>query len=526
MVQNLKLHQFSDEEIMNQLQRMLASMDFHASPQQRALLIFVVEQTLAGNQSVIKGFTLATEVFGRRPDFDQNIDPVVSIQAGKLRRAMERYYLTAGKFDPIRIEIPKGTYVPTICGKAGSESDAVVSDSPAGKDMEDSWPSVLILPFKNLTGDPEKDFIGIGISTELAIEITRFQNLKVLYPLEGQINAAPASESRFVLDGNIYEDGTGIKISAHLKDLKTGKQIWGDTHILNYGAEEILAFQEKVVQIISAKTAGELGAIPKIIATESRKKPPHELKTYEAVLRFYEYEQSLTPESFSRAMTALEHAATIEPECGQVWSMLARLYGLIYSLGIPGIERPLEKAIEHAEKGVQIIPDSQLSVGILALIRFYSNELFAAVREVNRALELNPNSLFVLDGLAYIMILSGEWERGIALAKRSIRLNPYYRPVVHYALWVDCLRRKKYKDAYLETMGFNRPALFWYPLAKAATLGLLGRYEEGEKFVKKLLDLKPDFQSKGRVLIGNYIKFEEIAERIIEGLGCVGIEID
>ena len=75
-------------------------------------------------------------------------------------------------------------------------------------------------------------------------------------------------------------------------------------------------------------------------------------------------------------------------------------------------------------------------------------------------------------------------------------------------------------------MGLKRPAVFWYPLAKAATLGLLGRYEEGEKFVKKLLELKPDFPSKGRILIGHYIKFEKIATRVREGLNKVGLSIE
>jgi hypothetical protein len=65
-----------------------------------------VNQTLAGNADRIKGYTVATEAFGRRSDFDQSIDPIVSIQASRLRRAMERYYKTAGKHDPIRIDIP------------------------------------------------------------------------------------------------------------------------------------------------------------------------------------------------------------------------------------------------------------------------------------------------------------------------------------------------------------------------------------------------------------------------------------
>ena len=88
-----------NETVARQLDMMQASPDFKATPQQTSFLRFVVNQTLTGNANRIKGYTVATEVFGRGPDFDQSIDPVVSIQAGRLRRALERYYLTAGKHD-------------------------------------------------------------------------------------------------------------------------------------------------------------------------------------------------------------------------------------------------------------------------------------------------------------------------------------------------------------------------------------------------------------------------------------------
>ena len=104
----------SHEEISRQLERILASPDFKATPSQIAFLEFVVNQALAGNSSQIKGYTVATEVFGRGPNYDPNIDPIVSIQADILRRTLERYYLNAGKNGPIPIDIPKDTYVPVF----------------------------------------------------------------------------------------------------------------------------------------------------------------------------------------------------------------------------------------------------------------------------------------------------------------------------------------------------------------------------------------------------------------------------
>jgi len=515
----------SAELIQQQLNRILDSPEFMATGAQRSFLQFVVAKVLDGRADEIKGYSVATQVFGRRDDFDQSTDPVVSIHANKLRRALERYYLLAGLMDPIRIDMPRGTYVPTFTEQTVVGPDADSVGERSAEDMEDSWPSVLILPFKNLIGDPEKDFLGIGFSTELAVEIARFQEIKVLFPLEEQTKTASTSGYRFVLGGNIYEAGEEIKITAHLTDMKTGKQIWGDTHQSSVETSGLLAFQERVVHITAAKTTGEYGVIPKTMAIESRSKPPSELNTYEAILRFYEYDHTLTPDSFTRAMKSLTRAAVIEPDCGQVWSMLARLYANVHSLDYSGFENPLEKAIECAEEGARINPDNQRAVGTLALVRFFSNELSSSLAEAERALVLNPNSLFVLDGLAYVMTLAGQWQRGTRLIRKVMRLNPFYRPVVHYALWVDCLRQEDYDRAYLEIMSLKRPAVFWYPLAKAATLGLLGRTAEAEKFVKKLLESKPDFPRKGRTLIEHYIKFDEIAERVVDGLGKAGLDI-
>jgi TolB-like protein len=433
-----------------------------ATDQQRAFLQFVVSETVAGRADDIKGYTVATCVFMRKEDFNPSLDPVVSVQANKLWRALERYYLVAGKQDSIRIDIPKGTYVPTLCDQADTESVGTPDSSQQSETgFEGSWPSVMIRSFQNLSGDPELNYLPIGLASELAIEMARYQELRVLrYHPESKIEHPQKNPTRFVIDGSVRKDRTGIKVTIELVDTITNTRIWVDTHRSGIETSQLIAFEEQVARIVAVKTAGERGIIAQTLAPESRNIQPANLKTYEAIIRFYEYEQTFAPESFMRAMEALKQATAIEPDCDLVWSLLARLYGNIFSLDFPGFENPLEKAIEYAERGARINPDNQRTVGTLALIRFYSNELSSALEDVNRALELNPNSLFVLDGLAYIMILSGEWELGTALARKAMRLNPYYRPVVHYALWVDCLRQGNYDRAYLETMGLKRPAVF------------------------------------------------------------------
>ena len=105
-----------------------------------------------------------------------------------------------------------------------------------------------------------------------------------------------------------------------------------------------------------------------------------------------------------------------------------------------------------------------------------------------------------------------------------IRLNPLYDNIVHYALWLDCIQQKDYDQAYQESLKFNRPGLFWTHLSRAATLGLRGQIDEGRKAAGRLMELKPDFEDRGQRLIRNFIKFEDIVERVMAGLAAVGVE--
>ena len=101
-------------EIRGALGRLVASSTFRASPQLATLLCFVVERVLAGKGGRLKGYTIAVEAFGRAPDFDPQIDPIVRVEAGRLRRRLERYYADEGAGETVWIELPRGGYVPVF----------------------------------------------------------------------------------------------------------------------------------------------------------------------------------------------------------------------------------------------------------------------------------------------------------------------------------------------------------------------------------------------------------------------------
>jgi tetratricopeptide (TPR) repeat protein len=205
--------------------------------------------------------------------------------------------------------------------------------------------------------------------------------------------------------------------------------------------------------------------------------------------------------------------------------MLARLYAANHTLELFAKETPLEKACAFAERGVQLEPANQRARIILSFVKLLNGDITAGLAEADRALALNPNSLISLENIGYLMTLCGDWNRGPALIRKAIRFNPYYNVAVHYPLWVDCIRQKDYKQAYLETMSFRTPTLFWDPLMKAAVFGLLKRLDEGRQAAESLLKRKPDFSESGRRLIRYYIKFDEIVERTLAGLRSCGLPV-
>ncbi|MDD9302679.1 MAG: hypothetical protein HUK40_10235 [Desulfobacter sp.] len=501
------------------------SPEFRVTDAQKSFLTYVVNKTLAGRGDEIKGYTLATEVFGRGEDFDQSIDSVVSIHANKLRRALERYYLVAGQTDPIRIDIPKGTYVPIFMAQT-CPVPSPVREKPSARDKQKpGWPGLVVQNLENLTGDPGFDHVGIAIATEIATEITRYQEIRVLLqPRDKNKQRASDSGARFALTGSLFKGLSHLKVNIVLTDLNKGCQAWADTHTTQTTPARLMPFTETVSRAVTSKICAEHGIIAKQLAIESKGIPISKLTSYEAVLRYHRFTALYTRQSFEDALESLLSAAQAEPECGLVWSMIARLYAVNYSMELFEHDTPIDKAIEFAQRGVRLDPGSQRARIVLAFALMIDNKLSSARAEAKNALALNPESIIFLDNIGYLFTLLGEWQQGTALIKKAVRINPYYDPIVHFALWLDMFQQGNFRQAQVESLSVRAPYLFWYHLANASNLGQLGRIPEGRKSADALLKLKPDFSQSGRQLIRHYVKFEDIVERLIDGLGAVGID--
>jgi adenylate cyclase len=516
-----------------QLERILQSPEFRGSDKQRKFLSFVVEETLAHRASQLKGYTIALAVYGRKEGFDPQVDPIVRVEAGRLRRALEHYYLTAGRNDTVRINIPKGGYVPTF---------QTVQIEPPGADTlasgrEDralpTEPSIAVMPLVNLTGVKEQDYFVDGLTEELTTELARFQDFQVIASqstmrFKGQ-ETDPKEVGRdlgvrFLLAGSVQKTSKTVKVTIRLLDSSTGEQIWAENYKRDLTAANLIALQEEIAHGVVGIIADHYGLISRRLSAESRKKAPADLKAYDAILRFYQYETELTPEAFEKAFSALERAVEIDPEYGLAWAMLGHLHADNYALGFCEMDAPLEKAMTFAQKGVAFAPENQFAQDALSLVHFHRGDQELFLKHVEKTIALNPNSPYVVGVAGWHMALCGEWEQGLALLEKGMKLNPYYPSWFHLAPYMNHYQRGNYEEAFAEALKFNYPDLFWDPVMRAAALGQMGRESEASAAIDGLLKLVPDFASQGRRLISRYVKADELVNKLIEGLQKAGLE--
>ena len=520
------------EAIRTQLERILKSAVFRASDKQRKFLSFVIEETLEDRASQLKGFTIAVSVYGRTQRFDPQVDPIVRVEAGRLRRALDHYYLTAGKNDPLRITIPKGGYVP-IFQTIQIPPSGAQTFTPKQIDIAlNAEPSVAVMPFINMTADTDQDYLTEGLTEELTTELARYQDLQVIASqstmrFKGRkVNSKEVGRDlgvRFLITGSVRKYVKTIKVAIQLLDTSNGEQIWGENYKRDQTAYDLIAIQEEIALSVTGVIADHYGLINRRLSRESRKKTPADLKAYDAVLRFYHYEAQLTPQAFKKALKGLEEAVEIDPEYGLAWAMLGHLHADNHALGFCEIEAPLEKALAFAQKGVALAPNNQFARDALTLVYFHRSDKDFFLQHVEETIALNPNSPYIVGVAGWHMMLYGEWERGLALLKKGMKLNPYHPSWFHLAPFMDYYRRGDYENALAEALKFNFPELYLDPMMRAAVLGQIGRKKEAKAAIGEILKLVPDFAARGRCLISSYVKVDDLVDLIIVGLRKAGL---
>jgi adenylate cyclase len=500
------------------LERVLRSPHFDGSTRSREFLRYVVEEVLAGRGAYLKQAAIAVEVFGRKPDFDAVIDPIVRVQAGRLRRSLERYYLLSGDVDTLRIELPKGSYAPVF---------AEISDMPAqtnarGSQAQD-WPTVSVFP---VSSQCERDAgPAAQLREELTAELCRYGIVRVSRQRDPLGVPGSAGAARFELHGFALDARAFPAFGARLVDCATGQQIWADEFHTEPRPGCWSGNAAEIGRVIAARIGSEHGVIARLLAGElaARGFPPGD--NFTAIARCQHFMFSHQVGALPPAIESLQQLTGRAPEIELAWTSLARLYLMNHSFELSSMFTPVEMAIGAANQSVLLEPASARTRCLMATALLVKGELAAARREIEHALRLNSDSLAHREVIGWLLALTGDWDHGVALMRDAMARNPFCQPCVSHGLWADAMRRHDFDAAYAAALEYRDPNFFWRELMLTSTLGHLGRLEEAADSAAELLRARPQFQHRGRRLIAHYIRADDLRATIVEGLHKSGMAV-
>lgn len=530
------------DDIRTQLARILSSEEFPQVGRSVSFLVYVVEEALAGRGDRIKGYSIAIEVFKRPEGFTQD-DPVVRIEAGRLRRALERYYLVAGQGDPVTIEVPKGGYAPSFTWKASAVSegnDDKVSVGGSRRRLYLPWrkimpmaiggalaigvvtmvlalsahiavqskrspaidgPTLVIVPFVSFSEDPQAALYATGLTEELLTALPRFKEIKV-FGRETSKSLSPETETarvrdelgaRFLLKGAVRVSGNAVRVTARLLDTDTNEIIWSQTYDDKIQTRDMFAIQSDVANKVATAVAQPYGIIAQAIVA---KPPPNDLGSYGCTLPFYAYRAELSAIRHAEVRECLESAVGRFPTFATAWAMLSIIYldeDRFKFNPSNDASSPIDRSLQAARRAVQLDPGNARAQQALMTALFFMQNVPEALRVGEQALLTTPNDTELLGEFGTRVAMSGAWQRGATLLDQAIALNPggggYYhgtRALAAYMLHDD-------KTAVIE---IRQADLQKFPLFHAVAAIIYvdaGMMEEARREAARFNEMRPDF---------------------------------
>ncbi|WP_046867943.1 tetratricopeptide repeat protein [Microvirga massiliensis] len=441
----------SPTEIRSALQRVTLSEAFRNTPQLVSFLTFVVERSLAGEAQEIKGYTIATRALGRPPDFDPQTDPIVRVEAGRLRRALDLYYAGSGKGDPVRIRIPRGSYVPRF-ERAEEASAPTIVALPTVLPEErarrtESWSiparqtETARLALMAKAGQTARRFLTLPGRLGAVAIVLGFAVLAALLAGAGLVavslrqegvvaSTVPRQTRPIVAVGAI--EGTGaaamalgalrstlIDVLVHFEeidvvDLATGPQPWSESGYLlsltvggrvgdvtakltHRPSGEVIwtrTFEgPRDIQFVETNLARRIGAAVAqpygAVAADLRRRSRSDARTL-CLLMAHDYWRAPSEAAHARARDCLEAVVAANPDAATTLAALAMIYLDEHLAGRNPRPAPLDRSFAMARRAIEIRPDSvRANQAMMAVLVARGDSAEARVIG-QRLLELNP----------------------------------------------------------------------------------------------------------------------------------------
>src|SRR4051812_41549528 len=216
-------HPRIDDAVREHLERILASPTFRQGDKLKRFLKFIVLEAIAGRRHELKEYVIGVQVFGKEEAFDPRTDPIVRVQARRLRAKLVRYYREEGRADEQIIELPKGGYAPVFKRR---EAAVLVKRTVATALV--SRNTVAVGAFADLSADRGLDYLCRGVREEIVSRLMRFPALRILASDDTR-GAGDKSTAALIIGGTVRAAGDRLRLAAHLVDGATGCYLWSET---------------------------------------------------------------------------------------------------------------------------------------------------------------------------------------------------------------------------------------------------------------------------------------------------------
>jgi adenylate cyclase len=394
-------------------------------------------------------------------------------------------------------------------------------------------PSIAVLPFTNMSGDPEQEYFSDGISEDVITDLSKIAGLMVIsrnssFTYKGRSADVRAVGRdlgvRSVLEGSIRRAGNRVRITAQLIDATNGAHLWADRY--DRDLTDIFAVQDDVTRRIVDALKVTLSPAEKARHADSG---TNNIDAYDYFLRGRELllGKTNTRETFEQSTKFLKRALELDPSYSKAYAGLSMAYSLDYQnrwSDDPDISLRLSK--HNAEQAIEKDPNEPFARLVASWVAIFEKDLDRAKSEADIALSLNPNFSGAYGSLGHIQTLSGRPLEAIPALERATRLDPAFRPQHLYFLGMAYLIAGKYETAaaLLRERILLVPGTDFSRVLLASALGHLGEIDEARRIWGELKEINPKY-SFTEHFARQPFKREEDVRRIAEGLLKVGLPI-
>ncbi len=358
-------------------------------------------------------------------------------------------------------------------------------------------PSLVVLPFANVSGDAEQEYFADGMSEDLITELARVPGLFVIgrgtsFAHKGQsVDARSLGRElgvRHVVEGSVRRAGSRVRITARLTEAKSGRELWSERYDRELG--DVFALQDEVVGGVVAELRRALGAGIEHTPRGRAVRP----EVWELLVQGRAQLERYSPDSGPAGRELLLRCVRLDPEFALGWAELARCEQFLHLLGMED-DAHLERGFEHVRQALELDPEEPSAHMTLGLLLGFRGEDEAAAASARRALELAPGDASLGLSFGTLLVHLNRNEEAISVLKSLTRLDPAQRYMHLFQLALCYKRLGRIDEAiakHRESLAAN-PAFFGAQMQLASIYAQLGEMNQARAELAELLRLRPDF---------------------------------